>query len=54
MIALDSQDQLRQRMAWAVSQIVTVVEGNIDAYDLTEVYREFLPLSYILLHIHLG
>ena len=40
MIALHSEDQLRQRMAWALSQIVTVVEGNIDAYDLTEVYRE--------------
>ena len=41
MIALDSQDQLRQRMAWALSQILTVVEPNIEAYDLTEVYCEF-------------
>ena len=41
MIALEKDDQLRQRMAWSLSQIVTVVEQNIEAYDLTEIYREF-------------
>lgn len=46
MIALEKDDQLRQRMAWALSQIVTVVAPNIDAYDLTEVYREFLACYY--------
>ena len=60
MIALEKEDQLRQRMAWSLSQIVTVVEQNIDAYDLTEIYREFLAccrfnfgvpqrLSYLIL-----
>ena len=52
MIALNSADQLRQRMAWALSQIVTVVEGNIDAYDLTEIYRKsLLSISHKLQHL---
>jgi hypothetical protein len=44
MIALNSADQLRQRMAWALSQIVTVVEGNIDAHDLTEIYLSYYDI----------
>lgn len=35
-IALSGVDQLRQRMAWALAQIVTTVPGNIDAFDRTE------------------
>ena len=37
-IALEGEDQLRQRMAWALAQIVTTVPANIDGYDRTEIY----------------
>lgn len=37
-IAKDGTDQLRQRMAWALAQIITTVPANIDAFDRTEAY----------------
>jgi len=43
-IALNGQDQLRQRMAWALAQIVTTVPGNIDAYDRTESYLHYYDI----------
>ena len=42
--ALNSSDQLRQRMAWALSQIVTVVPQNIDAFDRTETYTLYYDI----------
>ena len=52
-IALFGDDQLRQRFAWALAQIVTTVPGNIDAYDKTEtvsrslLFHTTLPLDYM-------
>ena len=43
-IALSEPDQLRQRMAWALSQIVTTVPGNIDGYDRTEIYLHYYDI----------
>ncbi|KAL7542550.1 hypothetical protein ACHAXR_011864 [Thalassiosira sp. AJA248-18] len=43
-IALYEQDQLRQRMAWALAQIVTTVPINIDAYDRTEIYTNYYDI----------
>jgi uncharacterized protein (DUF1501 family) len=43
-VALTSNDQLRQRMAWALSQIVTTVPGNIDAFDRTEIYLAYYDI----------
>ena len=40
-IAMTGSDQLRQRMAWALAQIITVVPINIDAYDRTEAFAIF-------------
>jgi hypothetical protein len=40
-VALNSVDQLRQRVAWALAQIVTTVPVNIDAYVMTEVYLKY-------------
>ena len=37
-------DQLRQRMASALAQIVTVVPGNIDAETYTEVYAKYYDI----------
>lgn len=42
--ALSSSDQLRQRMAWALAQIVTVVPQNIDAFDRTETYTFYYDI----------
>jgi len=43
-VALYSADQLRQRMAWALSQVVTTVPANIDAYDRTEIYTNYYDI----------
>lgn len=43
-IALYEQDQLRQRMAWALAQIVTTVPANIEAYDRTEIYTNYYDI----------
>ncbi|KAL7537288.1 hypothetical protein ACHAXR_008774, partial [Thalassiosira sp. AJA248-18] len=43
-IAIYKEDQLRQRMAWALAQIVTTVPGNIDAFDRTEVYTHYYDI----------
>jgi hypothetical protein len=43
-INLFEKDQLRQRMAWALSQILTIVPGNIDAKTETEIYGKSLAI----------
>jgi uncharacterized protein (DUF1800 family) len=43
-IGMRSNDQLRQRMAWALAQIITVVPINIDAYDRTEAYTIYYDI----------
>ena len=43
-IAIDAQDQLRQKIAWALSSIFTVVCANIGAEDHTEVYVSFFDI----------
>ena len=44
-INLFENDQLRQRMAWALSQILTIVPDNIDGDSETEVFGEFACLG---------
>lgn len=48
-INLFENDQLRQRMAWALSQILTIVPGNIDGNSETEIFGEFSCLLVIYL-----
>ncbi|KAL7543207.1 hypothetical protein ACHAXR_012486, partial [Thalassiosira sp. AJA248-18] len=43
-IALYKPDQIRQRMAWALSQIVTTVPDNIDGIDMTEIHCNFYDI----------
>lgn len=43
-VNLFEKDQLRQRMAWALSQILTVVPGNIDANTETEIYVSYYDI----------
>lgn len=43
-IALSKADQLRQRMAWALAQIVTTVPTNIDARELNEVHLSYYDI----------
>ena len=43
-IALSKDDQLRQRVAWALAQLVTVVPGNIDGFDRTEIYLNYYDI----------
>jgi len=43
-IALNGEDQLRQRMAWALCQIVTTVPSNINARFQTEIYTEYYDI----------
>ena len=45
-INLFENDQLRQRMAWALSQILTIVPGNIDGDSETEIYGEFCLFTW--------
>ena len=43
-VALYSDDQLRQRLAWALSQVVTTVPGNIGGEGLTEIYTKYYDI----------
>jgi len=43
-VALYGDDQLRQRMAWALAQIITTVPANINAYENTEIYTQFYDI----------
>jgi hypothetical protein len=43
-IALYGEDQLRQRMAWALSQILTMVVKDVDAEDETEPFLVFYDI----------
>lgn len=43
-IAVLEDDQLRQRMTWALAQLVTVVPSNIDGYDRTEIYTSYYDI----------
>ena len=44
MIALDSDDQLRQRMAWALSQIVVITPNQIADIGLSEIYLNYYDI----------
>lgn len=44
MIALSAQDQLRQRMAWALSQILVVTPKQINEVGLSEAYLNFYDI----------
>ncbi len=44
MIALSSEDQLRQRVAWALSQILVVTPNQIDEDDLSEAYLAYYDI----------
>jgi hypothetical protein len=41
---MHSNDQLRQRMAWVLAQIITIVPINIDAFDRTEAYNIYYDI----------
>ena len=43
-VALYGEDQLRQRMAWALAQIVTTVPGNINANTHTEIFTHYYDI----------
>ena len=43
-IVLWAQDQLRQRMAFALSELITIVPSNIDAQSYTEVYAKYYDI----------
>ena len=40
-VSLYGPDQLRQKMAWSLAQVVTTVPNNINAFDRTEVYLKY-------------
>ena len=44
MIALDSNDQLRQRMAWALSQILVITPNQIADIGLSEIYLNYYDI----------
>jgi len=44
MIALESDDQLRQRMAWALSQIVVITPNQIADIGYSEIYLNFYDI----------
>jgi uncharacterized protein (DUF1800 family) len=44
MIALDGNDQLRQRMAWALSQLIVVTPLQISREDYTEIYLNYYDI----------
>jgi len=44
MIALDSNDQLRQRMAWALSQIVVITPNQISDIGYSEIYLNYYDI----------
>ena len=43
-VALYGNDQLRQRMAWALAQILTTVPLNIDGEGLTKIYTNYYDI----------
>lgn len=43
-IALKAQDQLRQRVAWALSQVLVISPGSIEARDFTEVWVNYYDI----------
>jgi uncharacterized protein (DUF1800 family) len=43
-IALWSDDQLRQRMAWALSQILVVTPNQINNQEITEAYANYYDI----------
>ena len=43
-VNLFSDDQLRQRMAWALAQILTVVPSNVDGQERTELYTSYYDI----------
>jgi len=43
-LGLWAQDQLRQRMAFALSELITIVPENIDAETYTEVYTKYYDI----------
>ena len=44
MIALSAQDQLRQRLAWALSQILVVTPRQINEFGLSEAYLNYYDI----------
>ena len=42
--ALYANDQLRQRMAWALAQVLTTVPDDIDADERTEIYLSYYDI----------
>ena len=42
--ALYANDQLRQRMAWALAQVLTTVPDDIDASERTEIYLSYYDI----------
>lgn len=53
-IALYGQDQLRQRMAWALAQIVTNVPVNINADTKTELYLHYYDIFVRCVEVYLS
>jgi uncharacterized protein (DUF1800 family) len=43
-IVLNQPDQLRQRLSWALAQMITVVPGGIDANEHTEIYTHYYDI----------
>ena len=44
MVALESKDQLRQRMAWALSQILVVTPSEVGQVDYSEIYLNYYDI----------
>ena len=43
-VGINAPDQLRQRMAFALSEMITIVPQNIDALTLTEIYTKYYDI----------
>jgi uncharacterized protein (DUF1800 family) len=43
-IAISAEDQLRQRMAWALSQILVVTPNQIQNQEATEIYANYYDI----------
>ena len=44
MIALQAADQLRQRVAWALSQILVITPNQINAFEQSESYLNYYDI----------
>ena len=44
MIALQKPDQLRQRVAWALSQILVITPNQITAVEQSEIYLNYYDI----------